>query len=66
MTYMACKYGGERGQQVTQQVEDNDKLHIRFLAFPHVAQSAHNKEEYQDRSYPLQCSDEQVAQNRDC
>ena len=62
---VACDHGTGRCQHVTCHIEDNDHLHICLLTFSHMAQSAHNQEEYQKRGDSFQCSDEHGSENRD-
>ena len=62
---VACDHGTGRCQHVTCHIEDNDHLHICLLTFSHMAQSAHNQEEYQNRSDSPQGSDEQISEDGD-
>src|SRR5699024_262845 len=62
--YVACCYGTGCCKNIAGHVQDYDHFHVGLLSLPHVAERAHNQEEYQYGSDASKGAYEQVSENR--
>ncbi|MNE78849.1 hypothetical protein D3C80_1752900 [compost metagenome] len=58
----ADHHGGKRGGKGTQQVEEQDRADIGFLALLMVGNGGHDQHQYQQRCHRLQRANEQRAE----